>query len=169
MANTFSIIQSATVGVGGAAGIEFGSIPQTYTDLLVVASLRGDAAVNAQIMRMKINGSTANLSTRLIFGNASTASTASVAYLHVGNTGGTGTTANVFSSHTIYLPNYTGSHNKSINTEAAMENNSMSDYVTALTAGLWSQTAAITSVELYPDSGSFVQYSSASLYGIKNS
>lgn len=165
----YNLISTTTVGSGGAAGIEFTSIPQTYTDLLIVASLRGSAAVAFQTNRLKVNGSTSNLSTRLVFGTGAGASSASVTYLHAGNTGGTSTTASVFSSHNIYIPNYTGSNNKSVSSDAVLENNSTTDYVLALGAGLWSQTAAITSVELYPESGSYVQYSSASLYGIKNS
>ena len=35
------------------------------------------------------------------------------------------------------------------------------------TSGLWLNTAAITSLTLAPDSGSFTQYSSFALYGIK--
>jgi len=39
-----------------------------------------------------------------------------------------------------------------------------------LVAGLWSSTAAITSLTIYPDASSFIQYSSTFyLYGIKNS
>jgi hypothetical protein len=33
MANTFELIASSTVGSGGAANIDFTSIPATYTDL----------------------------------------------------------------------------------------------------------------------------------------
>jgi hypothetical protein len=35
MATTYEIIASVTVGSGGAADIEFTSIPATYTDLVV--------------------------------------------------------------------------------------------------------------------------------------
>jgi hypothetical protein len=34
MATTYEIIASVTVGSGGAANIEFTSIPATYTDLV---------------------------------------------------------------------------------------------------------------------------------------
>ena len=40
MANTYTLIASSTAGSGGAAYIEFTSIPNTYTDLLVMLSLR---------------------------------------------------------------------------------------------------------------------------------
>jgi hypothetical protein len=42
MATTYTLINSSvTVGSGGAADIEFTSIPATYTDLLLVLSGRG--------------------------------------------------------------------------------------------------------------------------------
>jgi len=36
-------------------------------------------------------------------------------------------------------------------------------------AGLWSQTAAITAISLNDQNGSFIQHSTATLYGIKSS
>jgi hypothetical protein len=36
-------------------------------------------------------------------------------------------------------------------------------------AGLWSNTAAITSISMAPDNGNYPQYSTATLYGIKSS
>ena len=35
MANTYVLISSSTVGSGGAASIDFSSIPATYTDLVL--------------------------------------------------------------------------------------------------------------------------------------
>jgi len=166
----YNLIATTTVGSGGAASIDFTGIPQTYTDLFLVSSLRGDAAVNYQTNRMKINGSTSNMIVKNVYGTGGTAGSASVTtYLLVGYTTGSSTTANTFSSHNIYIPNYAGSTYKSISSECAAENNSTTAYELDISSGLWSQTAAITSLSLYPESGSWVQYSSASLYGIKNS
>ena len=44
MANTYTLIASQTVGSGGASAINFGSIPNTYTDLLVKVSARMSSA-----------------------------------------------------------------------------------------------------------------------------
>lgn len=44
---TMSLIQTVTVGVGGAESIQFTSIPQDGTDLLVLASLRSTHNVSA--------------------------------------------------------------------------------------------------------------------------
>ena len=40
MATTYTLISSVTVGSGGAASIEFTSIPADYTDLLLKVSMR---------------------------------------------------------------------------------------------------------------------------------
>jgi hypothetical protein len=48
------------------------------------------------------------------------------------------------------------------------ENNG-TDTAQQFTAGMFSSTSAISSISLSDANGNFVQYSSASLYGIKNS
>jgi hypothetical protein len=48
------------------------------------------------------------------------------------------------------------------------ENNSTTAWALGLMAGLWSSTSAITSIELYAPSQTFLQYSTAYLYGISN-
>ena len=55
---TYTLISTVTVGAGGAASIDFNSIPGTYTDLLLVVSVRSTrpAATNDGLF-MSINGS----------------------------------------------------------------------------------------------------------------
>ena len=171
MANTYTLIQSVTVGSGGTASIEFGSIPQTYTDLLVVTSIKGvrPGSTNSLII-VRFNGSTTSFTNRNLFGNGSSVvsqtNTATLDFL--GN--GPSATASVFGSASIYIPNYTSSNYKSSSVDAVTENNATSAYQ-LFNAGLWSNTAAITSIEIAVagDATSIVQYSSASLYGIKSS
>jgi len=168
MANTYTLIQSVTVGSGGAASIEFGSIPQTYTDLVLVSSLRSTSASNDLEMNLAFNGSTANFTNKYMYGNApaGTAASGSNAFYH-GDVNGNGSTASIFTSTSLYIPNYAGSTNKSYSIDNTMENNSTTSYP-FFVAGLWSQTAAITSITI-TNASNFAQYSSASLYGIKNS
>ena len=75
-------------------------------------------------------------------------------------------TANTFSNNSIYIPNYTGSNNKSVSVDSVYENNA----TTAgqhLVSGLWASSAAITSVKLTEGFGNnWVQYTTATLYGI---
>jgi hypothetical protein len=66
----------------------------------------------------------------------------------------------------IYFPNYASATNKSFSIDSVTENNAtLANQF--LTAGLWSNTAAITSITLLAASGNLAYYSTASLYGIK--
>ena len=73
-------------------------------------------------------------------------------------------TANTFTNNQIYIPNYAGSTNKSVSIESVVENNS-SDNMMNILAGLWSNTAAITTITFLPDAN-WVAGSTISLYGI---
>jgi hypothetical protein len=168
MANTFELIASSTVGSGGAASIEFTSIPSTYTDLCIVYSLRTSSATNN--CSISINGSTTNFSQRQLGGDGSSAYSASrTDNLNALLANGSGYSATIWASNQIYIPNYAGSTNKSFASESATENNGTgADLV--MRAHLWSNTAAITSIGISAanGAGSFVQHSTAYLYGVKN-
>ena len=79
-------------------------------------------------------------------------------------TSGSGTTANTFGSHSIYIPNYTGSNFKSFTTETIGENNNSVGWTT-MYAGLYRSTSAITSLTMLAGV-LFTQYSTFSLYGV---
>lgn len=171
MANTYTLIQSVTVGSGGAASIEFGSIPQTYTDLHLVISGRSVLAANATAIYMRFNNDTGtNYSRRRLHGNGSgtlSATSTDNSLIMSVILDGASSTASVFSNASVYIPNYTASTQKSVSTDSVTENNATEAYTT-FQAGLWTGTAAITSITMLGDAN-FAQYTSASLYGIKNS
>jgi hypothetical protein len=156
------LISSVTVGSGGAATIEFTSIPQTFTDLLVVLSARSDAGDNVAYFR--VNSATTSFSQRFLLGTGGSiiSGTDTQLYVPVSNSGHT---ASTFGNTSIYMANYTGSTNKTFSIDGANENNS-ADVRHLIEAGLWSNTSAITSIQIPCPGGLFVQYSSASLYGI---
>jgi hypothetical protein len=172
MPNTFTLISSSTVGSGGAADITFSSIPSTYTDLKVVISVRGDASSGIFVCRF--NGATTNLSSKVLYGilgNTVGSGSYSDANSLWGYATNSGSTANTFNNAEIYIPNYASSNNKSVSIDAVNETNA-ADGRQIINAGLWSSSAAITSITLYSQTGSnvasnFVQYSTAYLYGIK--
>ena len=171
MANTYTLIASSTVGSGGAANIEFTSIPSTYTDLVV--KLSGRTTTGSFLNpRFQFNGDTgSNYRWRSIYtsgsGNGSNSSTSETAII-IGNIPGSSETASTFGNTEIYIPNYAGSSQKSTSADIASENNATTSY-SALGAGLWTGTAAITSIKFLPDTSNFAQYTTAYLYGIKNS
>lgn len=168
MPTTYEAIATVTVGSGGAASIDFTSIPQTYTDLLVKLSTRTTAAGAADVS-LRFNSATTNYSYRDLEGNGSTvASYNGTSFLWAGEANRGDATASTFANIDIYVPNYTSSNNKSISVDSVTENNGTLAYAD-LIAGLWSSSAAITSITLLLSSGNHAQYSTATLYGIKNS
>lgn len=173
MPNTYTLISSVTVGAGGASSIDFTSIPATYTDLLVRFSLRtAQATVDAQV-RMNVNGTGvgSNFSLRGLQGSGAAASSSSstTGWITGGTMPGTSATANTFGNMDLYIPNYAGSNYKSMSLDAVGENNATTAY-SELNAILYSSTSAISSLAFTCAGGNtFSQYSTAYLYGIKNS
>jgi hypothetical protein len=168
MANTYTIIDKATLGSSQSA-ITFTSIPSTYTDLLVVLSGRLDQ--NTVGVNLTFNGSTSSYSQRTIYSTGSGAASdtgASSSYIQIYGVNASTYTSNTFGNTSLYIPNYTSSNNKSLSVDATTENNAAGAFM-ALTAGLWSNSSAITSITLTASSGNLTQHSSAYLYGIKNS
>lgn len=163
---TYTLISSVTVGAGGAANIEFTSIPATYTDLCVMFSPRSTASGASVGARVAFNGSTANFSGIYLSGSGSATESGSAAR-YLGEMSADTGTASTFSNITIYIPNYTSSNNKSFSVDGVQENNTTQAYAT-LAAGLWSNSAAISTVTLTASTGNLAQYSTAYLYGISN-
>jgi hypothetical protein len=171
MANTFIQIGSTvTVGSGGAANIAFTSIPATYTDLLVVFSLRSDSGSAADNAEITFNGSTTTYSYIRLYGSGSAAaSDSSSTYTTSAFIVGDGATANTFGNGYLYMPNYASSNSKSFSIDAVNETNASAAFM-GFYAHLWATSAAVTSIQFEPNGGTlFKQYSTASLYGIKNS
>ena len=167
MPNTYTLIASSTVGATSVASVDFSSIPSTYTDLLVKVSARqstGDVAYAS----LRFNGSTSSYTYRSIEGNGSSAGSYNGSTGPYGITNTSGYTANSFNNIEFYIPNYASSNYKSYSSDSVTESNTTTVYMD-LIAGLWSNTAAINQLTLYPNTGNFVQYSSFYLYGIKNS
>lgn len=167
MATTYKLIASSTVGSGGASNIEFTSIPGTYTDLLLRVSIRSAYSSGTDALEITFNGSTTSRSYKTVNGNGSTAGSFAGTIIYGGEANTASQTASTFSSHDIYIPNYSGSEFKSASIDSVEETNGTTVYA-MLTAALWSNTSAITTVKCVLSSASnFVQYSTAYLYGIK--
>ena len=169
MATTFVKIATVTVGAGGAASMDFTSIPSTYTDLVVkICTRTTNAAINDNVS-IRPNGSTASRTMRRIYGSGTSAVSDSLSDITVGNIAGATATSNTFGNAEFYLPNYAGATNKAFSTDGVNESNGGTVYM-SFVAGLWSNTSAITSLNLYSEAGAnFVQYSTATLYGISKS
>jgi hypothetical protein len=155
-----------------AASVTFANIPQTgYTDLKVVVSTRQSSGNAQENNLIQFNGTTTNYYDRILFGSGSSVgsitdsnTTAGLQYFYSPSGGAT---ANTFSNTEFYIPNYTSSNNKSVSYDSVDENNATAAYA-FLGAGLWQNTAAITSILLKPANGanSYVANSTFSLYGL---
>jgi hypothetical protein len=166
MANTYTLIETITVPVGGASSITFSGIPSSYTDLVVQVSCRSSqSGAFADYGKITFNGSSSTFSYRDAYGNGSSASSTNGAVNTIFVYQGNAATASTFGNASIYIPNYTGSNNKSFSIDSVVENNGTTAYQT-ITAGLWSTTSAINSVGLAPASGTWLQHSTFSLYGV---
>ncbi|MGI9142041.1 MAG: hypothetical protein ACR2IJ_02515 [Fluviibacter sp.] len=169
---TYTLINTVTVPTGGSANVTFSSIPATYKDLLIKLSARTTSNYGNTFAQsnMAVNA-TGNNGDKVLFGYNGTANS---------NTGGIGSTygvnsntstANTFGNTEFYILNYTGSTTKFLSTDGVAESNSSTAPIVSLNANTFNVTSAITSVTITPETsaGSFAEYTTAYLYGIKNS
>ena len=166
---TMTLVSTVTVGAGGAASIDFTSIPQTGTDLLIVISGRGTASVNNDNLSLTLNGNTGSIYTRkTLYGTGSGTGSATGTYAKFYGAAypGASATSNTFGNVSFYIPNYANGANKSISVDSVTEHNGTEANQT-ISAGLFASTAAITSLALVAEGGNFAQYSTASLYTIQ--
>ena len=171
MATTYEAIATVTVGSGGAANIEFTSIPATYTDLAILLSGRIDNTFGNAWYDTYLQVNSATGTTRDVYGTGSAAQSGTDGgEIRILGVPSDGATASTFSNAFIYITNYASTTQyKSISIDSVSENNATAS-MAALAAGLYSANTAITSLKLDPYStGNFVQHSTATLYGIKNS
>jgi hypothetical protein len=166
MANTYTLIASNTVGSGGASSITFSSIPQTYTNLVIKMSGRTNRGVDFDSITMTFNGSSTGITWLTLFSDGTTVTSGTAQRFWVNSTT---QTANTFGNADIYIPQYTSANYKTTSIDVVTENNATYSFAEMLTQ-LWSNTAAITSIELAPQFGSaWLEYSTFYLYGTNNS
>ena len=167
------LIGTATVGAGGETSIAFTAIPQTYTDLYVVYSTRTSTS-SWDPSAFYFNTDTAgNYEMLMLYADANgVGSATNASYLSQYNNWAifwmqpSVFTANTFGSTSVYIPNYAlTAQYKSVSTDNVTENNSATA-ARQIGAGLWRSNSAINAITLAPYGGTFVEHSTASLYGI---
>lgn len=151
----------------GETSVLLDSIPQDYDDLLVLCSLR--TTINGggwHDILVLPNASTADGTSRILYGNGSSATSFSESRINL-RVSDASNTANTFGNGSIYIPNYASSNAKSVSMDGVTENNATAAHP-AITASLWNNASAITSLQFQSTdpSGKIVQYSSFTLYGI---
>ena len=163
------LIQTIVIGSGGATEINFTNIPQTFTDLTALLSLRSTTTTLARV-RALLNPGTGTFSAATIrlegTGAATTGGTETQAYISGGFVNNTDQTANTFSSHTMYFPNYTRSTSKTISFDCVTENNSTTAYQ-VLSVNSHNVLVAVNAIRFFIDfNHAIAENSTISLYGI---
>jgi hypothetical protein len=177
----FESIATVSVDSGGAASVTFSSIPATYSHLQI-RMLNKTVATSGDYHspRITMNSDSGNNYTLHSFRGYSTT-------IDVGNVtsasalyGGVGTSpssnpayANMFGISIVDILDYANTNkNKTIKALAGYDANAALSGPGAghvsFNSGVWLNTSAITSINIFADPGSnFKQYSSFALYGIK--
>ena len=170
MAVTYKLIQNQTL-TGSQATVTFSSIPQTYTDLVLLVSGRTDRASVLDDCKITLNGVTTNMTLRAVSGTGATAGSATDTLIYA-SINGNSATASAFGLATFYFANYTSTTiAKAVSAEGVSETNGATSYQ-YMNAGLWNPgtQAAITTIACTSyNAANFLQYSSFSLYGIVKS
>ena len=154
---------SVTLGSGG-------TIPQSFKTLKLVVSARSSDTGNIyKNISVTINGSSTGYSERIVYGTGSATgsnNTAATNLSFMAYAVSSSATASTFANAEITFPNYATSSNKAVSGDSVTENNATDGGLQSLAAGLWSNSAAITSIVL-ATTGNFVSGSTFSLYGLK--
>lgn len=175
MAATYTLISSQVLG-SSTASVTFSSIPQTYANLVLIASTRdtngiagngnfsirfnGDTATNYSVIRLRAQGTTPSSTLQ---------SSQTSANMGSGSLDTAGNTANTFAVSEIYIPNYTSTSSKQFfGMEAAEDNSTAGNSINSVDASLYRGTSAIASISVAATTA-FAINSSFYLYGIKNS
>jgi hypothetical protein len=174
MATSYYKIAEVIVGGGGTTNIDFTSIPQTYKDLFMICNLRGNASTTFSVPKLQFNAdySDSIMTNRMLRAENATANNDTTsAGLVIRRAPGGSNTANMFGSSTIWIANYASSTtHKFFEGFSTCPSDSQSTSAIGISGCVWASTSAITSIRIADDNGNgFAQYSSAFLYGIKNS
>jgi hypothetical protein len=169
---TYTLI-SSNVLTSLQAAVTFGSIPQTFTDLLLKSSTRCATNPSGTVF-LELNGvTTADKTNARIVGSGSLGTSAArdtgQNYLTIAvNQNTSASTANTFTSIETYFPSYSTTERKQFYSFSANEENATAAYIAAI-ANYQSGTSAITQISIIPSAGAnFAIGSSFYLYGISN-
>jgi hypothetical protein len=159
---TYEPIATTTLGVA-ASEIIFSSIPGTYTDLKIIFTFVPSAGTYPSLQFNSDTGT--NYSWTRLSGDGTTAASAravTTSFIR----GGVGITATNPILFSVDVFSYANSTFKTALTDTSNDQNGTGRK--DIVVGLWRNTAAITSVRIFPATGNFNIGSTATIYGIKN-
>jgi len=167
-------IASTGTIASGTSSVTFSSIPQTFTHLQVRCFAQNYFAGGAGgQLAMRFNSDTGQNYTRHnLFGNGSLIAsdgfaTGTYSYISVERFYWTNT-GSVFGANITDILDYTSTNKtKTVRTMGGWDSNSAGEI--SFASGMWTNTSAITSINIFPSGSTFNQYSRIDLYGITTS
>ena len=174
---TYTLIASSIATSGAVASVSFTGIPQTYTDLAVLASWRASSAGGDNQLQMSINDTSyANRPNVYLQADGSTigGSKGTAAWI-VGGGNSNGSTADVFTPTLIYINSYSSTDKykpiliDNFMSQAAAPPSAYS-YTEAVAQNYENTSTTISSLYFRITNGAanLMQYTSFYLYGISN-
>jgi hypothetical protein len=164
-AGSYESIATVIVGSGGAANVEFTSIPSTYTHL----QIRGMQLTTGGVynLQLQVNADTgSNYATHRLGGYGTGVFADATTSTNGIKLGLIGTASSIFGGTVVDILDYANTNKyKTVRSLNGFDENGGGFIL--LTSGLWQNTNAITSLKLYPSSSTFLQYTQFALYGIK--
>lgn len=173
----YQSIATVTVGSGGAANIEFTSIPSTYKHLQLRLIARAGASATDGYNLLSFNSDTTTtnyVSHDGLYADGSTVasyaapSSSGLSGMYVQRLVQNNTGASIYQAAIIDILDYTStSKNKTMRYLGGYDRNGGG--VLTFGSGLYlNSSTAISSLKLVPNAASYMQYTEAALYGIKD-
>jgi hypothetical protein len=165
----FESIATVTVGSGGAANVEFTSIPASFTHLQIRGIIRRTSG-SYDVDTFQFNGDTGtNYSWHNLYADSTSVGanqganfTSCYGLVTLATTSG----ANIFGAVIVDILDYANTNKyKTSRGMAGIEDNS-TGYPWNHSSN-WRNTNAITSIKFTPAAGNYAQYTSFALYGVK--
>lgn len=166
MPGTYEPIATSSPTSGNS--VTFNSISSSYTDLIIVSSIRTDkTSASSDTYALRFNGDTgSNYSAVIMRGSGSSATSfkSSGTTMFCGEVADNNNTSGIFSPNIVSITNYSNSTTY----KTAIIQNGGNNYLERC-AGLWRSTSAINSITLMMNNSasSFVSGTTITIYGIK--
>ena len=157
---TYTPLANLTLG-SAASSVTFGSIPATYRDLICVVVAKGSTTLQG---RIRLNGDTAaNYVYQRLSGNGSSASAATATNQSLGflSSIAQATTTDAIQININIIDYSATDQRKTIISRADQATNGTEAF-----ANSWLNTAAVTSVLIFTNTGNWAAGSTFALYGI---
>lgn len=157
---TYTPLATVTLGTA-AASLTFSSIPATYRDLVMILNCK--VLTGNPFPRARVNSDSGNNYVRVsVVGNGSTATSATSTSNVIALSGDASAAANFnYNTITNFMDYSATDKHKTV-----ISRGNNVDVATAISATRWTNTAAITSIEVSLTSSSFDVGSTFNLYGI---